>query len=1042
MTRNTITKARVIYVFEQEKRYLPTEKLAKKEATQGRDYVITYSYMHFFISPDKDFMKFSTGDGWCTHFKDFYEAKKCLTEYRKEIKEAAVRAYGSEFDKTDLNITVDYLVYYDTVTKTSVFNKEETKKWGKNLVFIKLNCARSPEHPNSRYQWYTVTPEEESVLFEVYSLEVDENDIPHFVPSKVNPCFRVYKNNQNKHCKAFGVLYNERKRCYQDIESNPLYAESKIFNRYGSYDETYGLQQAYDITGGHGCDRNNDFNEETLAILKDFGMPDYIFSGYGFNPSKVDDISGFVAAMIDYEKPCSTSETMICQEISNFLKDIPFDEEHSVVKYKNGYILRLGRINQVYKIIEERGYDHRIYERIYDHKSTSEDIKSCELMYEEYNEFARLFISNTFTTRSLSMAQNGGRTWRHDGIHLVDNLFESNPEETNLGIDVEASNRKTLEKLYTVHPKLKYMKKYMEKHPDVLYNACVPFLRALFQYDMILETMIALGKDDIFWAPAGSHSNRYYGYRSSRGTYKQTVEEFSMEKFITSFGLRNIKQTGDFYQRMGLTKQQFKLLMEDPEESCKIMDVINELRFRIPNSERIIRISHYGYTEDRSLLKLVSYEDFRLAIEIAKDFLKRNDYTYGIGNDVNNLLQNYGNYKRVYKAVCERDYSIEILKDYLQMRKRLEDEQFPEYKASIWDMFPDNNEELQRYHDRIILLDQECSALKDVRIRVSYLGNYTKTEFYLKLKEAGVLATDFNSIVQQLYTTCDYSASTLHMSDIITKLPESLEEFEQQKEQVEAVATTYANLWSMYYGSECRTRYPGEYTKRHARENWGMEYTEFVVTQLGAGLDLDKYDLYLRLRRKFIESNTGFDASNYPVRLPDNDTMIGLYQDLAAKEPELDELIRRREQEIRDRMRREQESKVAAQNEKYADRYKKLKKFNFSPEGDERCIIVPKNLVNLVVEGQTLHHCVGSYVDAVSEGKNTIVFLRKTEDADTPYVTVSLLHNGKAWYIDQAHGDHNSDISDEDVEFLKSWAKSKDILLESVKKHYGMYCHN
>ena len=376
MTINTITKARVIYVFKREKRYLPTEKLTKKEATQGRDYVITYSYMHFFISPDKDFLKFSTSDVWCTHFKDFYEVKKCLTEYRKEIKEAAMRAYGSEFDKTDLSITVEYLVYYDTVTKTSVFNKEETKKWGKNLVFIEFYRANSPEHPNSRCQWYTTTPEEGSVLFEVYSLEIDENDIPHFVPSKVNPCFRVYKNNQNKHCKAFGVLYNERKRCYQDVENNPLYAESQIFGRYGSYNETYGLQQAYDITGGYGCDRNNNFNEETLAILKDFGMPDYIFCGYSFSPSKVENISGFVAAMIDYEKPCSTSETMICQEISNFLKDIPFDEEHSVVKYKNGYILRLGRISQVYKFIEERGYDHRTFERIYDHKYTNDDVKS------------------------------------------------------------------------------------------------------------------------------------------------------------------------------------------------------------------------------------------------------------------------------------------------------------------------------------------------------------------------------------------------------------------------------------------------------------------------------------------------------------------------------------------------------------------------------------------------------------------------------------------------------------------------------------------
>ena len=1047
MTRNTITKARIIYVLEQKKAYSPTSKLTKKEATQGTNYIITYSYMHFFISPDKDSMKFSSSESWCTHFQTFYDAKKCLIENSKEVKQAAIRdGYGgADFDKTDLNITVDYIVYYDTVTKTSVFNKEETKKWGKNLVFIDLCGASSPRRPRLGRPWYTVTPEEGSVLFEVYDLEVDENDIPHFVPSKTNPCFRVYKNNQNKHCKAFSVLYNERKHRYQDVESNPLYAESDIFNRYGSYsyNEPYGLREAYDITGGHGCEGNYNFNEETLVILKDFDMPDYIFSGYGFNPTKINNISGFVAAMIDYEKPCSINETKICQEISNFLKDIPFDEEHSVFKYKNGYILRLGRISQVYKIIEERGYDHKTYEIIYDHKPTNDDnIKSCELMYEEYNEFARLFISNTFTTRSLSMAQNGGKTWRHDGIHLVDNLFESTPPETHLGIDVEANNRKALEKLYTVHPKLKYMKKYMEKHPDVLYNACIPFLRALFQYDMILETMIALGKDNIFWKPREAGSRRYYNYRSSRHVYNKTAEDFDMEEFVIAFNLRNIKQTGDFYQRMGLTKQQFKLLMETPEQSCNIMTVLNEFCFKLPNDNRTIRVGRWGNVADRALFKFISYEDFRLAVEIAKHFLERNTYTYGIGNSVNELYAYYGSYKRVYKAVCERSYDVEILKDYLRMRKRLEDAKFPEYKASIWDMFPDDNTELQRYHDRIMILDQECSAAEDARSRLSCLSDYTCGQVYMKLKEAGVLATDFNSIVQQLYTACDYSANTLHMGDVLNKLPESIEEFEQQKQQVNAAATICSNLWSMYYGSDCHARYPSDFYRRQALENWGMNYAEFVVIQLGAGLDLDKYDLYLRLRRKFIENEAGFDAATYPVRLSNNEELTRLCQILSDKEPELDELIRRREQEIRDRMRREQESKVAAQNEKYAERYKKLKKFNFNPEGEERCIIVPKNLVTLVVEGQTLHHCVGSYVDAVSEGKNTIVFLRKTEDTETPYVTVSLLQNDKAWYIDQAHGDHNSDITDEDVAFLKTWAESKGILLESVKKHYGMYCHN
>ena len=1046
MTRNTITKARVIYVFNELKRYSPTAKLTKKEATQGTDYRIFYSYEHFFMSPDKDVMKFSTDEAYCTHFRDFYEAKQCLKEHKEDIKQAVLHgsSWRTEFDKTDLYIGVDYVVYYDTVTKTSVLNKEETKKWGKNLVFI-MGTSRS--HPDSRTQWYTATQEDNAVLFELYSLEFDEKGIPHFAPSRDNPCFRVYKNNENKCCQAFGVLYNERKHCYQDVKNNQLYADSDTLVKCGYYGDSHGIPQAHDITGGYGSQLNTNFNEKTKEIIKAFGTPDYFFSGYGFNPDTIDDLSSFIAAMLDYQAPCSESETTICKEISEFLKDIPFDEEHSVVKYKNGYILRLGKINQIYKVTEERGYRKTLCERITDHKYDGIDVISSELVYEEYNEFARLFVNNTLTTRSLSMAKNGGRTWRHDGIHLVDNLFEPTPAETHLDIDVEANNRKALEKLYTVHPRLKYMKKYMEKHPDVLYNACIPFLRALCQYGMILETMIALNKDSMFWTPKeNSSGTRYYGYRSSRHTYEKTAEEFDMEKFVTAFGLRDIKQTGDFYQRLGLTKQQFKLLMENPEQSCAIMGVINELNFVLPNENKIIRINSWGGTHDRALLKLVSYEDFRLAVEIIKYFIEDSQDNhfrslYSTGNDINNLYGYYKSYKRVHKAIFEKHYSLEVLQDYLRMREHLEDEKFPEYKASIWDMFPDDNEELLRYHDRIMLLEQECNNLRDLHSKLPN-NSYTKAQLYSKLKEAGIMATDFNDVVQQACVTCDYSAGTLRLEDMITGIPESLDDFNRQKESVNTVATTYANLWSMYYGSGCRTRWPGLYTQQEARNKWGVSYRDFVMAQLGKGLDLNKYDLYLRLRSKFFESDPGFNSSNYPIELPDNDTLTELYQDLAAKEPALDELIRRREQEIRERLRREQEGKVAAQNEKYAERYNKLKKFNFNPQGNDRCIVVPRNLVTLVIEGQTLHHCVGSYVDAVSEGKNTIVFLRKTEDVEAPYVTVSLLHNGKNWYIDQAHGDHNSDISDEDVAFLKSWAASKDILLESVKNHYGMYCHN
>ena len=45
-------------------------------------------------------------------------------------------------------------------------------------------------------------------------------------------------------------------------------------------------------------------------------------------------------------------------------------------------------------------------------------------------------------------------------------------------------------------------------------------------------------------------------------------------------------------------------------------------------------------------------------------------------------------------------------------------------------------------------------------------------------------------------------------------------------------------------------------------------------------------------------------------------------------------------------------------------------------------------------EGFTLHHCVGTYINRVAEGKTVILFVRKISEPDTPFVTMEV-YNGK-----------------------------------------------
>ena len=86
---------------------------------------------------------------------------------------------------------------------------------------------------------------------------------------------------------------------------------------------------------------------------------------------------------------------------------------------------------------------------------------------------------------------------------------------------------------------------------------------------------------------------------------------------------------------------------------------------------------------------------------------------------------------------------------------------------------------------------------------------------------------------------------------------------------------------------------------------------------------------------------------------------------------------------------------------------------------EELQIVCPKRANELVAEGRALHHCVGSYIDRVAEGRCLIVFVRRVEEPKKPYVTVEV-RDGK---IAQIHGDHNSDPTEEVKKFVDLWSR-------------------
>lgn len=1077
MTRETIKKTRIIFVAEQDKCFGIHEKVSKSVVAYGYDFYIRYEDDTLRCCEDANHpgaLAFDYRDG--TKFATFEEAKKFLQEHRTEIMEALKARFKhrnrywdrekceyvpsgkfkAALEKKKLQIRGTFKTYYDTFTHKVTYSETIAKNWCKNtFFFLRKHADFSLPIEDSSNCFLLATEEPESVLFEQYEIAWENNEakgyaVPQFKLMKPVPVIRIYKD------KFMRVVYNAHTHKYEDDKE--IFVEDGVFTNYWRSwygDDHTKFRDAYDLS----CPiiEEGDSRVFSLAtrmlLKKKLNAPQFVPESptyYSSNADEVDSIYELSVALLKRRHPYSDNETKICKEVADFLQNIPFDEEHAVVKYKNGYILRFGAITQVFQRekINSRG------EKSYEYRTRYSKEHKDKLVQEQYMEYARLFVNNTLSTRSLSLCQDGGKRWQHEGIHLVSNLFQSNPEITTLGIDVEERNRKALETLYTVHPKLKYMKKYMEKHPDVLYNSCVPFLRGLFQYNMILETFIALGKDSIFWTPIeDDHRYHYHGYRSSDCKYEGTVEVFSMDQFIDILQLTRIDQKGDFYQRLGLTRQQFKLIFDDVTKWADVAAIIFKIGFKYKNeSGREVCIKRESSWQDPVLFKGVSYEEVRLVAEMAKALLAEGESSYWIGNKIERLYDAYGSLQRVYKAIIVKKYNTDLIQDYLNMRKQMIG--FPDFKESIWDIFPDDNDDLLRSHNRIQFLVDIKNMYDNVMDSISYLFARTRTDsesaairsLYLYVKEHNLNITDLNELVDIADKIVDLTTlrntTLITMRELIDHLPADEEELTQMKEQLLTRHKFFANLHYIYWERDTVYSYPSSYDTDQAKQRWGNRtYIEFLKDHLSVGLDVDKYDLYVRLRRKFLDNDNSFNSANYPLVIATADELEKLYNELAAKEPELNRIIEERERQRREQIQRENEEKVAGAQRKYVERYKKLKALNYSDD-EERCIVVPKNLVALIIEGQTLHHCVGSFVDSVSEGKDTIVFLRKKSDVDQPYATINLLPNGKQWFIDQAHTESNGPITEEDVTFLKKWGEAKGIMQDSIRTTYGAKCHH
>jgi hypothetical protein len=82
-----------------------------------------------------------------------------------------------------------------------------------------------------------------------------------------------------------------------------------------------------------------------------------------------------------------------------------------------------------------------------------------------------------------------------------------------------------------------------------------------------------------------------------------------------------------------------------------------------------------------------------------------------------------------------------------------------------------------------------------------------------------------------------------------------------------------------------------------------------------------------------------------------------------------------------------------------------------------------KDTLELIREGEALHHCVGSYGRSYAEGKTVILLVRKASEPDKPYYTIEVRPGDKAAF--QVQGKYHKEPGPDVAELMTAFTKEK-----------------
>lgn len=100
----------------------------------------------------------------------------------------------------------------------------------------------------------------------------------------------------------------------------------------------------------------------------------------------------------------------------------------------------------------------------------------------------------------------------------------------------------------------------------------------------------------------------------------------------------------------------------------------------------------------------------------------------------------------------------------------------------------------------------------------------------------------------------------------------------------------------------------------------------------------------------------------------------------------------------------------------------KLEEF-FNWQYKNYLILAPRSADEIMKEGQTLHHCVGNYIERVATGETIVLFLRQKEKPEEPYYTIEVDPVSKS--VEQCRGSHNRSMARDIEKVIQRYKKEK-----------------